>query len=212
MKYLNNFVLAVLAGAAISIGGAVFLSLDDKVLGAVFFCVGLFMVCTLGLNLFTGKVCALPNQCTPAYLGFLGLVWLGNLAGTEIVALLLRATRAGGAMAEKAAGMAAAKTGDSLPSLFVLGIFCNILIYLAITSYQNNPHPIGKYLGLMFGVTVFILAGFEHCVADMFYFAVAGAWSPRTFLCLIVITLGNAVGGVLFPLCFKLRDKVTAAV
>ena len=99
MKYLNNFVLAVLAGASISIGGAVFLSLDNKVLGAVFFCVGLFMVCTLGLNLFTGKVCALPNQPTPAYLGFLGLVWLGNLTGAELTALLLRATRVGAAMA-----------------------------------------------------------------------------------------------------------------
>ncbi len=210
MKRLNDFVLAVLAGMAISIGGAVFLALDDKVLGAVFFCVGLFMVCTLGLNLFTGKVCALPSQPTPAYLGFLALVWLGNLAGAEMAALLLRATRAGAAMAEKAAGMAATKTGDSLPSLFVLGIFCNILIYLAVESYQKNPHPIGKYLGLCFGVTVFILAGFEHCVADMFYFAVAGAWSPRTLLCLVVITLGNAVGGVLFPLCFKLRERVTA--
>lgn len=212
MKYLNNFVLAVLAGVSISIGGAVFLSLDNKVLGAVFFCVGLFMVCTLGLNLFTGKVCALPNQPTPAYLGFLGLVWLGNLAGAELTALLLRATRVGAAMAEKAAGMAAAKTGDSLPSLFILGIFCNILIYLAVESYQKNPHPIGKYLGLMFGVTVFILAGFEHCVADMFYFAMAGAWDLRTLLCLVVITLGNGVGGVLFPLCFKLRDKVAANV
>ncbi len=212
MKHLNNFVLAVLAGIAISIGGAVFLALDDKVPGAVFFCVGLFMVCTLGLNLFTGKVCALPNQCTPAYLGFLGLVWVGNLCGAEIVALLLRATRSGAAFAEKAAGMAATKAGDSLPSLFILGIFCNILIYLAVESYQKNPHPIGKYMGLCFGVIVFILAGFEHCVADMFYFAMANAWSGRTFLCLVVITLGNAVGGVLFPLCFKLREKATANV
>ncbi len=206
MKRLNDLVLAVLAGAAISIGGAVFLSLDSKVLGALFFCVGLFMVCTLGLNLFTGKLCDLPGQ-SPAYLGFLALVWVGNLAGAELTALCLSATRAGPALAEKAAALCAAKTGDSLPSLFLLGVFCNILIYLAVESYRNNPHQLGKYLGLIFGVTVFILCGFEHCVADMFYFAMAGWWSLRTLLCLLVITLGNLVGGVLLPLCFLLRKK-----
>ena len=62
MKKLNDFLQAVLAGAAISIGGTVFLSLDNKVLGSLFFCVGLFMVCTLGLNLYTGKVCYLPGK------------------------------------------------------------------------------------------------------------------------------------------------------
>lgn len=212
MKYLNQFLMAVLAGVAISIGGAVFLSLDDKVLGALFFCVGLFTICTVGLNLFTGKVCALPDQCTPAYLGFLVLVWVGNLTGTVLSALCLRCTRSGAAMAEKAADMAAVKTGDSLLSLFILGVFCNILIYLAVDGFQKNPHTVGKYLGLFFGVTVFILAGFEHCVADMFYFTMAGAWTPRTVLCLLVITLGNAVGGMLFPLCFKLREKAAAKI
>lgn len=205
MKRLNDFMLAVLAGAAISIGGTVFLSLDSKVLGALFFCVGLFMVCTLGLNLYTGKVCDLPGKPV-SYVGFLVLVWLGNLVGAEIVALLLKATRVGAALSEKAAGLCAVKTGDSLLSLFVLGIFCNILIYVAVESYLSNPHPLGKYLGMFFGVTVFILCGFEHCVADMFYFALGG-WSRRALLCLAVITLGNAVGGVLFPLARRLGKR-----
>ena len=47
---------------------------------------------------------------------------------------------------------------------------------------------------------VFILCGYEHCVADMFYFTVGGAWSGRAVAALLVITLGNAVGGVFFPL------------
>ncbi len=208
MKRLNDLIMSILAGAAISIGGAAFLSLDSKVLGALFFCVGLFMVCTLGFHLFTGKVCDLPRR-SPAYLGFLALAWVGNLIGAELVALGLGATRIGPALAEKAAALCAAKTGDSLPSLFLLGIFCNILIYIAVESFRNNPHQLGKYLGLIFGVTVFILCGFEHCVADMFYFAMAGWWSGRTILCLLVITAGNAVGGVLLPLCFLLREKAT---
>lgn len=205
MKKLNDFLMAVLAGAAISIGGTVFLSLDNKVLGALFFCVGLFMVCTLGLNLYTGKVCYLPGK-PASYVGFLVLVWLGNLVGAEIVALLLKATRVGAALTEKAAGLCAVKTGDSLISLFVLGIFCNIMIYIGVESYLSNPHQLGKYLGMIFGVMVFILCGFEHCVADMFYFAMGG-WSWQAMLCLVVITLGNAVGGVIFPLARRLGKK-----
>lgn len=209
MKKLSDFLLAVWAGIAISIGGTVFLSLEDRVLGALFFCVGLFMVCTLGLNLFTGKVCYLPGK-PPAYWGFLALVWIGNLAGAEAAALCVRAARIGPALAEKAAGLCAVKAGDSLPSLFLLGVFCNILIYLAVESYRSNPHPIGKYLGLIFGVTVFILAGFEHCVADMYYFAMAG-WPEGSPLRLAVITLGNGVGGVLLPLCLSLRERAEKA-
>ena len=55
MRKVNDLLLAVLAGSAISFGGTVFLSLENKVLGSLFFSIGLFMVCTLKLNLFTGK-------------------------------------------------------------------------------------------------------------------------------------------------------------
>ena len=64
MRKVNDFLLAVLAGSAISFGGTVFLSLDNKVLGSLFFCVGLFMVCTLGLNLYTGKVKLVAEEVT----------------------------------------------------------------------------------------------------------------------------------------------------
>ena len=82
----------------------------------------------------------------------------------------------------------------------MLGILCNIFIYVGVDGFRNNPHEVGKYLSLFFGVMVFILCGFEHCVADMFYFWVSGSWSGRAVICLLVITLGNAVGGVLLPL------------
>lgn len=210
MKTLNDFLLAVLAGGAISLGGTAFLSADSRPVGALFFCVGLFMVCTLGLNLFTGKVCYSPGK-PPAHWAWLAMVWAGNLIGAELTALCVRATRLGPALAEKAAGLCAAKTGDSLPSLFLLGALCNVLIFVAVESFRANPHELGKYLGLIFGVSVFVLCGFEHCVADMFYFALAGVWSGRTLLCLLVITLGNILGGVLLPLCFRLRDRAVQA-
>ena len=67
-------------------------------------------------------------------------------------------------------------------------------------GYANNPHELGKYLSLFFGIVTFILCGFEHCVANMYYFSMAGAWSLKTLGYVLVMTLGNAAGGVLLPL------------
>ena len=136
--------------------------------GAFFFCVGLFTVCTFGLNLFTGKVCYLFDH-SPSYLGFLLLVWVGNLIGAALVGYGVRTTRIA-SIADKAAELCQTKLNDNLWSIFLLAVFCNVLIFLAVDGFQNNPHELGKYLGLVFGVTVFILCGFEHCVANMFYF------------------------------------------
>lgn len=209
MKMLNDFLMSTLAGAAISFGGIVFLSLESRVLGSLLFAIGLFMVCTLKLNLFTGKACYLPGKDLK-YAGFLGLVWAGNLAGAQLVAILLKMTRVGPALAEKAAGLCQIKQDDTLLSLFVLGMFCNIMIYIGVESHMANEHQVGKYLGIIFGVMVFILCGYEHCVADMFYFAMSG-WSMRAFVCIIAITLGNVAGGVIFPLCMMFRENALKA-
>ena len=204
MDYFRNFIFGILAGISISIGGTVFLSLDNKVLGAVFFTVGLFTVCTFGFDLFTGKVCYVFDRGRSYALG-MPLIWAGNFAGAWLTASAERLTRVGPALQEKAAAMCEVKAGDSLLSLFILGIFCDILIYIGVDGYNNNPHEVGKYLALFFGVTVFILCGTEHCVADMYYFSVAGMWNGHTLLCLLVISLGNAFGGVLLPLLRRFR-------
>ena len=198
MKYWKAFVSAILGGACIGFGGTVFLSLDNKVLGALFFTVGLFVICTFGLNLYTGKVCYIFER-DKTYAINVPIIWLGNVVGTGLVALLVHLTRIA-SIAEKAQAMCQVKMDDSLLSLFVLGILCNIFIYIGVEGYNKNPHEVGKYVALFFGVMVFILCGFEHCVADMFYFSVAKMWSGDAILRLIVITLGNAVGGVAFPL------------
>ncbi len=206
MKQLKTFVYGVLAGLSIALGGAVFLSVESKVVGALFFTVGLFTVCTFGLNLFTGKVCYVFEN-GPGYAADLVLIWLGNLAGTWLTAELLGLTRVGPALREKAAALCDAKLGDGVFSIFILAVFCNILIFIAVDGFRKNPHELGKYLALFFGVSVFILCGFEHCVANMFYFSVARAWSLKTLGYLLVMTLGNAVGGVLLPLLRGWKEK-----
>ncbi|MCR4724259.1 MAG: formate/nitrite transporter family protein [Clostridia bacterium] len=206
MNYGKTFIGAVLAGIAIGLGGLVFLSVDNKVIGSFLFTIGLFTVCTMGFNLFTGKVCYTFQNDTAYKIG-LPVIWLGNLAGTGLTAGCAWMTRVAPAVSEKAMGLCQTKLGDSYVSLFFLGILCNIFIYIGVEGYKSNPHEIGKYLALIFGVMVFILCGTEHCVADMFYFWMAGAWSSQAVIRLLVITLGNAVGGVLLPLLRGLQNK-----
>ena len=206
MNYGKTFIGAVLAGIAIGLGGLVFLSVDNKVIGSFLFTIGLFTVCTMGFNLFTGKVCYTFQNDTAYKIG-LPVIWLGNLVGTGLTAGCAWMTRVAPAVSEKAMGLCQTKLGDSYASLFFLGILCNIFIYIGVEGYKSNPHEFGKYLALVFGVMVFILCGTEHCVADMFYFWMAGAWSGQAVVRLLVITLGNAVGGVLLPLLRSLQNK-----
>ena len=197
MKRSKVFLSAILAGLCVGYGGIVFLSLENKVIGAAAFTVRLFVICTFGFHLFTGKVCyVLQNDRD--YAIDLPVIWLGNLIGTGLTAGIASLTRIAPAVREKAISLCQIKLNDSLFSLFLLGILCNILIYIAVDGYKSNPHELGKYLSLFFGVMIFILCGTEHCVADMFYFWMAGLWSGRAILSVLVITLGNAVGGVLF--------------
>jgi formate/nitrite transporter FocA (FNT family) len=205
MRALKTFVYGILGGACIALGGTAFLSLDNKVLGAFFFMAGLFTICTFGFYLFTGKVCYAFER-DRAYALDLPVIWLGNLAGAWLTAELELLTRIGPAISKKAQTMCEVKAQDSLLSLFVLGILCDVLIFIAVDGYGKNPHELGKYLSIFFGVTVFILCGFEHSVADMYYISIARMWSGRTLLCVVVVSLGNAVGGVLLPLLRKWKE------
>ena len=195
----------------VGLGGVVFLSVDNRVIGAALFTVGLFTICTFGLHLFTGKVCyALENG--RSYNLALPIIWLGDLVGTGVTALIVNFSRIDNISA-KAAELCATKLDDSILSLFLLGVLCNIFIYIAVEGYKNNPHELGKYLSLFFGVMVFILAGTEHCVADMFYFWLSG-WSVDAVLRVLVITLGNAAGGILFRALHRFvsnKTKITVS-
>ncbi len=182
-------------------GGTVFLSLESKVLGALFFTVGLFTICTFGLGLYTGKVCYVFEN-DRSYIKDVAVIWLGNLVGTGLTAWLISMTRIGG-ISETAAALCEIKFSDDLVSIFILGIFCNLMIFIGVDGFKNNPHEIGKYLALFFGVMVFILCGFEHCIANMFYISMAGMWNGEAVIFLLVNTLGNAVGGWIIPLLRK---------
>ena len=208
MKKFADFLYAIMAGAFIAMGGVVFLSLDNKIVGAFMFSLGLFAVCTLKYNLFTGKVGYLFCNDVKTYLPWCLMVWVGNLVGSIIVAELVRLTRVAPGIIEKSTKLVQVKADDTLISLFVLGIFCNIMVVHAVDQYLNNPHEIGKYLGIVMSIMVFILCGFEHCIADMFYIQMARMWNSQTIIALIVITLGNVLGGILIPTMRNINTKL----
>lgn len=208
MKKLADFLYAIMAGAFIAMGGVVFLSLNNKIVGAFMFSLGLFAVCTLKYNLFTGKVGYLFCNDVKTYLPWCLMVWVGNLVGSIIVAELVRLTRVAPGIIEKSTKLVQVKADDTLISLFVLGIFCNIMVVHAVDQYLNNPHEIGKYLGIIMSIMVFILCGFEHCIADMFYIQMARMWNSQTIIALIVITLGNVLGGILIQTMRNINIKL----
>ncbi len=198
---INILTRAFLTGLAIGIGGTVFLSCESKVVGAVLFGTGLFTILTFGFYLYTGKVGYIVEN-KPKYIGDVALIWLGNLIGTFVFARLILLTRIAGISA-KAAAMCAVKMNDSLPSLFILAIFCGMLMFIAADGYKKIDHETGKCLAIFLPVVAFILSGFEHCIANMFYFSLASAWTAKSFGYLIIMSLGNAAGGMLIPLCRK---------
>lgn len=208
MKKFADFLYAIMAGAFIAMGGVAFLSLNNKIVGSFMFSLGLFAVCTLKYNLFTGKVGYLFCNDVKTYLPWCLMVWVGNLVGSIIVAELVRLTRVAPGIIEKSTKLVQVKADDTLISLFVLGIFCNIMVVHAVDQYLNNPHEIGKYLGIIMSIMVFILVGFEHSIADMFYIQMARMWNSQTIIALIVITLGNVLGGILIPTVRNINTKL----
>ena len=200
----NNFkilVRGILAGILISIGGTIYLLCESKMLGAFLFSIGLFTICCYGFNLYTGKIGYIVDKDL-SYLKELGLTLVGNLIGTVSCGYLLHLTRSGEKLIEIARSICDVKLSDSLMSIFILSIFCGIIMYLAVDLFKRLK-DFGRYVGIFMGITVFILAGFEHCVANMFYFSVANAWSLNTILYVFMMIIGNSVGSIVLALLMK---------
>ena len=197
-----------LAGLCIAIGGTVFLSVDNRVIGASLFSIGLFFVVSFLLWLYTGRIGYLGRngwRFAPKLL----ITLVGNYFGAFCTAWLLRQTRYGAGLVERAAGLCAAKLGDGLGSVFVLAFFCGILMYVGVFGFASFEFSLGKYLSLYFAVAVFILSGFEHCIANMYYFSLAGVWKePPAWTAMLVMVLGNSVGSIFVAEAIRLSQHM----
>ncbi len=189
-----------LAGIMIAIGGTVFLSIENKVIGASLFSIGLFGVLIYNLNLYTGKIGYLITNLNLKYIKELIITLIGNFIGACSVGFILRYTRIYDKIYEKSLILANTKLNDNILSIFILSIFCGLLMYYAVNGFKKQT-DFGKYLVVYLGVAVFILCGFEHCIANMYYFSVADIWSLKTLGYTGIMVLGNSIGSFIIPLC-----------
>ena len=189
--YLKCLVRAILAGMMIGIGGCVYLGCEVKWVGAILFAVGLFTIFSFRLDLYTGKVGYLFDN-DRSYISYLLVVIIGNFIGCLILGLMMPL--------DAAVNLANAKLDnyEFLPVLFK-GVLCGMLMFIAADCYKNTKSFIATFVC----VPVFILAGFEHSIADMFYFCSAGAFSVESLVFIITVLIGNAIGGFLIPVCRK---------
>lgn len=184
----------------IAIGGTVFLSIENKVIGASLFSIGLFGVLIYNSNLYTGKIGYLITNFNLKYIKELIITLIGNFIGACSVGFILRYTRIYDNIYEKSLILANTKLNDNILSIFILSIFCGLLMYYAVNGFKKQT-DFGKYLVVYLGVAVFILCGFEHCIANMYYFSVADIWSLKTLGYTGIMVLGNSLGSFIIPLC-----------
>lgn len=180
---LNKFFRAVAAGVMIGIAGAVYLAVGPP-LGAILFSLGLILICTREYNLYTGKIGYVqkPKEIVDmlVYIG-------GNAVGTWLVAATQNVNTT---------EMVTAKLALPWWLVLIKAIGCGVLMYLAVDIYKIKQN----YWGIITCIPAFILAGFEHSIADMFYIWLGGIYNWRVLEFICIVILGNAIGANLHHL------------
>jgi formate transporter FocA len=238
LDFWTMFSLAVLAGAFVGAGGVFFTTtttgVADKlgygltrILGGASFCLGLILVIVAGAELFTGNnliVMAWANRKVSLRLLLRNwaIVYAGNFIGALITAVLAfysgQFTFGAGSVGANALSIANAKVNLDFIQAFVLGILCNALVCMAVWLCYSARSTTDKILSIIFPVTAFVAAGFEHSIANMYFipiglFIKAGAppdfWAKigktagdfasltwdRFLYNLLPVTIGNIIGG-----------------
>ena len=238
-KFARTFLLGVLAGLLIGLGGAVTNMATHtiasvsvaKIISGALFPFGLIMVIFTGAELFTGN-CLLSMPVAEKRITIKGLLknWIfsytGNFVGAALLAALLclagQFNISNGALAVSTMKVAVTKCNINFGSAIILGIFCNLLVCLAVMASLSAKDAIGRAAGAYFPIFFFVMCGFEHCVANMYYIPAglfakgvteyaslaveAGldlstlTWGNFLINNLLPVTIGNIIGGVLFGL------------
>lgn len=237
LPFCRMAALGALAGACIALGActssmAAFglagrdYGLARLVAGAVF-PVGLILIVLTGAELFTGNCLmemawASRRVSARRMLRNLGCVWCANFAGSFAVAALAWGSgqwAAGGhALGLYTVKVAAGKAALAPGAAFCSGVLCNVLVCFAILAAGASKGAAGKIFAVWFPIMAFVLGGFEHSVANMYYLPAgmlalldpatagkaAGIGLGPESVCLagvaknlLFVTLGNVAGGML---------------
>ncbi len=241
LGFFRMMALAVLAGAFIALGAVFATSVTTgtggvlpygvvKLLGGLVFCLGLVLVVLAGAELFTGNnliVMAWIDRkvTTRQVLRSWIAVYLGNFLGAVLTAVGMFLSRqytfANGEVGLNALNIAQSKVQYGFVQALMLGVFCNALVCLAVWLCMGARSASDKILAIIFPITAFVAAGFEHCVANMYFvpiglFIKAGAdgdfwasvgqtpadfaeltWGSFLIANLLPVTIGNIIGGAL---------------
>ena len=210
------FLLAVLAGVYIALAGvaaSIGSALAGRLAGACIFPAGLAMVIIAGSELFTGNnlmvISLLEKRITPGQLlRAWAVVYIGNFAGGMLVAALAVGGGSLDGIGEAVLATAVTKVSLSFSAALIRGVLCNILVCAAVWMAMAATGAGGKILCLYMPVMAFVLCGFEHCIANMFYVPAGlfmalrqGAaqegltWGAFFLKNLLPVTAGNIIGG-----------------
>lgn len=190
------FINSIIAGFMIGLGGFINLTIGS-VLGAFLFSLGLLTIIIFQFNLFTGKAGYLSlNMVKPKDLV---VIWFGNLVGTAAMASLSLLTYQGRELIDGARAIIFMRMSNYWYENIILGIFCGILMWIAVYSYKENA------LITSTCVAAFILSGMNHCIADMYYYfmSVRSYWALLGFSTILCSTIGNIIGCNIIPIIMK---------
>lgn len=197
---LNEIKKSILSGILISIGGCVYMACVYAGIGwvgAVLFTGGLFAICVYGFNLYTGKVGYIAYKFKDTkYIGLVLIICLFNIITTFVLGIIIGKYFPN--IREAAVKAYTAKLSAPLWKDLVSSIFCGILMFLAVDTWKK-----GEKVGMFIYVPVFILAGFDHSIANSFYNGAAlGEWTftLTNLIFILIVILGNGIGGMIFPL------------
>ena len=200
MKALFKTLLSsIAAGITIGMGGSVYLACENKYVGAILFSVALLSICYMGTYLYTGKIGFLAEKFSLSTVSHLAVGLLGNDIGATLVGKVVRFS------SPKLAGVAQELSAKKLEIDFLkvvgLGALCGILMYLAVKTFVAKGTP----LGVMYCIPVFILCGFEHSIADIFYMACGGRsiFELPVFLFTVAVILGNTIGAMALSYIYR---------
>lgn len=177
---------SILAGVLIALAGIVYLNCSDKVVGSFLFSFGLCLVIILEANLYTGKVGYIKSVDSLSEVLFMLIL---NLVSAYLVGLLSGM----GPMHDSAAAIVTTKLETEWWITLLKSIGCGICIYGSVEGYKKTK----SFIPVILGVMCFILAGFNHVVADAFYIGAARFGSLQY---LLLVAIGNAIGSILIRL------------
>ena len=219
-KYLASFFKGILAGLAIGLGGFLYILMIHyvsgelgKVLGSILFAVGLFIVCTFSLHLYTGKIGAIyeGKQSKEFYI-CLPIMLIGNALGAfslgYICFAIFRNTEVMNTVNSVCLSRTTLYTFNDYLSLFIRSMLCGLCVYLAVKAFNlARLKPIGIILLILF-VFIFVYSGFQHCIANMYYFGFGNHINTYTFINLLFCILFNSIGPIFGVLLVKLIKAI----